>query len=46
VNRAIWRLFKERGLRIPVAQQEIRLLDAEGRVLGLGALRGERPPAP
>jgi small-conductance mechanosensitive channel len=46
VNRAIWRLFKERGLRIPVAQQEIRLVDAEGRVLGLGALRGERPPAP
>ena len=46
VNRAIWRLFKERGLRIPVAQQEIRLVDAEGRVLGLGALRGEPPPAP
>jgi small-conductance mechanosensitive channel len=46
VNRAIWRLFKERGLRIPVAQQEIRLVDAEGRALGLGALRGEPPPAP
>jgi len=46
VNRAIWRLFKAHGLRIPVAQQEIRLLDAEGRVLGLGALRNERPPAP
>ena len=46
VNRAIWRLFKAHGLRIPVAQQEIRLLDAEGRVLGLGALCGERPPAP
>ena len=46
VNRAIWRLFKERGLRIPVAQQEIRLVDADGRVLGLGALRGERPPPP
>ena len=46
VNRAIWRLFKERGLRIPVAQQEIRLVDGEGRVLGLGALRGEILPPP
>lgn len=46
VNRAIWRLFKERGLRIPVAQQEIRLVDGQGRVLGLGALRGEAPPPP
>ena len=45
VNRAIWRLFKERGLRIPVAQQEIRLVEAEGRTLGFGAPRGASPPS-
>lgn len=44
VNRAIWRLFRERGVKVPVAQQEIRLLDAEGRVIGLGDLRGPRGP--
>jgi small-conductance mechanosensitive channel len=28
VNRAIWRLFKERGITIPVAQHEVRLRNA------------------
>jgi len=27
VNRAIWRLFKEHGLTMPVAQREVRVLD-------------------
>jgi small-conductance mechanosensitive channel len=35
VNRAIWRLFKERGIVIPVAQREVRLEMAPG---------GTRPP--
>jgi small-conductance mechanosensitive channel len=26
VNRAIWRVFKERGIKIPVAQRELRML--------------------
>ena len=29
VNRAIWRVFKERGIKIPVAQRELRMLDRE-----------------
>jgi small-conductance mechanosensitive channel len=35
VNRAIWRVFKERGIKIPVAQRELRMLD-----------RTERPQRP
>jgi small-conductance mechanosensitive channel len=31
VNRAIWRLFKENGIRIPVAQREIRILEGPSR---------------
>ena len=27
VNRAIWRVFRERGIKIPVAQRELRILD-------------------
>ena len=27
VNRAIWRLFKKRGITIPVAQRELRMLE-------------------
>jgi small-conductance mechanosensitive channel len=27
INRAIWRVFKEKGIKIPVAQREIRMLD-------------------
>ncbi len=38
VNRAIWRLFKEEGVRIPRAQLDVRMYDAEGRIVGAGAL--------
>ncbi len=38
VNRAIWRLFKERGIRIPRAQLDVRMYDADGRIVGQGAL--------
>jgi small-conductance mechanosensitive channel len=38
VNRAIWRLFKEHGVAIPVAQREVRLEMANPRV-------GEATPA-
>ncbi len=27
VNRAIWRVFRQRGIKIPVAQRELRMLD-------------------
>jgi small-conductance mechanosensitive channel len=27
VNRKIWQLFKEHGIKIPVAQQEVRVLE-------------------
>jgi len=37
VNRAIWKLFKQRGIKIPVAQRELRMLERaerpEGRAL-------------
>ena len=33
VNRAIWRVFKERGIKIPVAQREIRVLADSARSL-------------
>src|SRR5512143_3515174 len=36
VNRSIWRLFKENGIRIPRAQLDVRMFDAEGRVIGEG----------
>jgi len=36
INRAIWRIFRTHGVRIPVAQQETRLLDA----------RRQSPPPP
>jgi small-conductance mechanosensitive channel len=38
VNRAIWRLFKARGITIPRAQLDVRMIDAEGRIIGEGAL--------
>jgi small-conductance mechanosensitive channel len=51
VNRAIWRLFKSHGITIPRAQLDVRMFDAEGRVIGQGALpvhaparRHEPPP--
>jgi small-conductance mechanosensitive channel len=31
VNRAIWKVFKERGIKIPVAQRELRVLDGASR---------------
>jgi small-conductance mechanosensitive channel len=30
VNRAIWRVFRQYGIKIPVAQRELRILDAVG----------------
>ena len=38
VNRAIWRLFKEAGITIPRAHLDVRMYDADGRIVGLGAL--------
>lgn len=38
VNRSIWRLFKEAGIRIPRAQLDVRMYDADGRIVGAGAL--------
>ena len=32
VNRGIWRLFKEHGITIPVAQREIRVRDDRTRL--------------
>jgi small-conductance mechanosensitive channel len=33
VNRAIWRIFKQYGIKIPVAQRELRILDRPERGL-------------
>jgi small-conductance mechanosensitive channel len=38
VNRQIWRLFKEHGITIPVAQREIRV--------EMGTAQVPLPPAP
>lgn len=38
VNRAIWRLFKQHGIVIPRAQLDVRMYDADGRIIGIGAL--------
>lgn len=38
VNRAIWRLFKQHGIMIPRAQLDVRMYDADGRIVGSGAL--------
>ena len=46
VNRAIWRVFKQRGIRIPRAQLDIRLRDADGNVIGSGALPAAGVPRP
>jgi small-conductance mechanosensitive channel len=27
VNRAVWRIFREHGIKIPVAQRELRMLE-------------------
>jgi small-conductance mechanosensitive channel len=46
VNRAIWRLFKEQGITIPRAQLDVRMYDADGRVIGGLVLPAARMPAP
>src|SRR5262245_53519305 len=51
VNRAIWKVFKERQIKIPVAQRELRVLDGAGRttprLLGdRDAKRGDTPNEP
>jgi len=33
VNRAIWRLFKDNGVKIPVAQRELRILEPSARFI-------------
>jgi small-conductance mechanosensitive channel len=38
VNRAIWRVFRERGIKIPVAQRELRFSDGNARLQ-----KGEQP---
>jgi len=43
VNRAIWRIFRAHGVRIPVPQQETRILEPRGRPYP-GA--GLAPPTP
>jgi len=37
VNRAIWRVFRQEGIKIPVAQRELRILDRTERGTGAGA---------
>ncbi|MBS0375576.1 MAG: mechanosensitive ion channel [Proteobacteria bacterium] len=46
VNRAIWRLFKEAGITIPRAQLDVRMYDANGRVIGQGSLPARSAPRP
>ncbi|HXY76416.1 MAG TPA: mechanosensitive ion channel domain-containing protein [Steroidobacteraceae bacterium] len=43
VNRAIWRIFREHGVRIPVPQQETRLLERRRTV---HPASGESPQSP
>jgi len=38
VNRAIWALFKQHGIQIPRAQLDVRMFDADGRIVGTGSL--------
>jgi small-conductance mechanosensitive channel len=38
VNRAIWRIFRAHGVTIPVAQQEIRMLERRAAAASSGAL--------
>jgi small-conductance mechanosensitive channel len=40
VNRAIYRIFRENGVKIPVAQRELRILD---RSPNTSAVRSETP---
>ena len=43
VNRAIWRIFRAHGVKIPVAQRELRMLPAPSATLTRPAEGGERP---
>jgi small-conductance mechanosensitive channel len=43
VNRAIWKVFKERGIKIPVAQRELRILDRPSSRPMPGMLAGSMP---
>jgi small-conductance mechanosensitive channel len=47
INREIWRVFKEKGIKIPVAQREIRMLDraAPPFLPRPGDDAGREPPA-
>ncbi len=42
VNRAIWKVFKQRGIKIPVAQRELRMLERADRP-SPGMLGGSPP---
>ncbi|MFO0449046.1 MAG: mechanosensitive ion channel family protein [Pseudomonadota bacterium] len=44
VNRAIWRVFKEAGITIPRAQLDVRMIDADGHIVGEGKLPARRVP--
>jgi small-conductance mechanosensitive channel len=44
VNRAIWRVFTQRGIKIPVAQREFRMLDrSQNRPMPGSFARGQGP---
>jgi small-conductance mechanosensitive channel len=44
VNRTIWRLFKKHGIKMPVAQREIRIV-ADAAAHALPGPSGQAPPA-
>jgi small-conductance mechanosensitive channel len=44
VNRAIWRIFREHGVHIPVQQHDARILDARSRRPPGGAAAGGGAP--
>ena len=41
INRVIWRLFREHGIKIPVAQREIRILNVPGSTAPIPALAAQ-----
>ena len=45
INRVIWRIFRQHGIKIPVAQREIRILDSAGRKLTADNDRTDADPA-